>query len=56
MAAADAALQRRKTAIGQVAYVLDIAQDLDAAESSLAADRNQQGGQMEDLAALLGID
>lgn len=57
VAAADAALQRRKIAVGQLAYVLDIAQDLDAAERSLAADRDQAGsGQMEDLAALLGME
>jgi hypothetical protein len=40
VAAADEALQRRKTAVGQLAYVLDIAQDLDGAEASFAAGRS----------------
>jgi hypothetical protein len=35
VAAADEALQRRKTAVGQLAYVLDVAQDLDAAKRAL---------------------
>jgi hypothetical protein len=37
-------LQRRKTAVGQLAYVLEIAQDLDAAEASFAADSNRSNG------------
>ena len=54
---ADAALQRRKLAVGQLAYVLDIAQDLDAAERSLVADKDKTGEeQMENLAALLGME
>ncbi|WIA21341.1 hypothetical protein OEZ85_000568 [Tetradesmus obliquus] len=36
VAAADEALRRRKTAVGQLAYILDIAQDLDGAERALA--------------------
>eukprot|EP00878_Enallax_costatus_P027497 GHUV01029616.1.p3 GENE.GHUV01029616.1~~GHUV01029616.1.p3 ORF type:complete len:182 (+),score=84.18 GHUV01029616.1:2696-3241(+) len=55
--AADAALQRRKLAVGQLAYVLDIAQDLDAAERTLAVEKDNAGGeQMENLAALLGME
>jgi hypothetical protein len=44
VAAADEALQRRKTAVGQLAYVLDIAQDLDAAEASFAATTTSNAG------------
>lgn len=58
--AADAALQRRKLAVGQLAYVLDIAQDLDAAERGLASSSGEgltgDDEQMaEELAALLGV-
>lgn len=57
VAAADAALQRRKAAIGQLTYVLDIAQDLDAAEQSLTARQDKsEDGDMENLAALLGVE
>lgn len=60
VAAADEVLQRRKAAVTQLAYVLNLAQDLDAADRSLqASSMRQEGGpgglsMQEQLAALLG--
>lgn len=66
VAAADEVLQRRKAAVAQLTYVLQVAQDLDAAERSFAASRESSRQQAsaapgdlpspEDLAALLGIE
>lgn len=55
--AADTALQRRKIAAGQLAYVLDIAQDLDAAEKAVSAEKDKTGDEeMDELATLLGME
>jgi len=62
VAHADEVLQQRKAAVLQLAYVLDLAQDLDAAERKLASGEvSKLPGELgdlslEQLAALLGAD